>query len=112
MGSPLDVTPDALDEAARALVAAAAAVEQVGTSLEGRCLTQPRVGDVQAAAAFGQAHYDWAQTRFEDLVASAEQLDHQADLLRATATRYRGADTDGASGIDEAPGQGRAGGPR
>jgi len=37
-------------------------------ALEGSCESVPKVGDVQAGLAFGQAHYDWAQTRFEDLV--------------------------------------------
>lgn len=59
---------------------------------------------MQAAAAFGQAHYDWAQTRFEDVVAAAQELDHQSGLLRATATRYRTTDTRGAGGINAAPG--------
>jgi hypothetical protein len=99
VGQPLDVSSAALDDAARILVSAAAAIEDVGTALEGRCLTQPRVGDVQAAAAFGQAHYDWSQTRFEDLVASAQGLDHDAELLRTTAARYRGTDADGATGL-------------
>ena len=104
MSPPLDVVPDALEEAARALVAAAAATEQVGTALEGRCLSQPRVGDVQAAAAFGQAHYDWAQTRFEDLLAAAAALEPHGAQLRADAAGYRGTDTAAAVGLGRAPG--------
>lgn len=104
MSRPLDVQPDALDAAAGVLAAGAAAVSDLATTLQASCLAPPRVGDVQAAAAFGQAHYDWVQTRFEDLVASADELAHHGQQLAATAQRYRGADTGAANGLGEAPG--------
>jgi len=51
------------------------------TALEGSCESVPKVGDVQAGLAFGQAHYDWAQTRSADLAASADELVDVSRLL-------------------------------
>lgn len=62
------------------------------TALEGSCESVPKVGDVQAGLAFGQAHYDWAQTRFEDLTASAEELVDVAKLLESSAAAFAGQD--------------------
>ena len=46
----------------------------------------------QTGLAFGQAHYDWAQTRFEDLTASAEELVDVAKLLESSAAAFAGQD--------------------
>jgi len=59
-------------------------------ALEGSCESVPKVGDVQAGLAFGQAHYDWAQTRFEDLGASADELATWRGCSRARRTRSPG----------------------
>ncbi len=41
---------------------------------------------------FGQAHYDWAQTRFEDLIASADELAQVSTLLTRAAEAFAGQD--------------------
>jgi len=61
-------------------------------ALEGSCESVPKVGDVQAGLAFGQAHYDWAQTRFEDLGASADELADVARMLKSSADAFTGQD--------------------
>lgn len=62
------------------------------TALEGSCESVPKVGDVQAGLAFGRAHYDWAQTRFEDLSASADELADVARMLKSSADAFTGQD--------------------
>ena len=96
---PLDVQPDALDAAAAALARIAGEVRDAGTRLEHATLSPPRVGDLPATAVFDQAHYDWTQTRFEDLTASADGLDHLGGTLHAAAARYRDRDDVGANGL-------------
>lgn len=99
MTVPLDVAPDALDAAAATLARLAGEVRDAGARLESATLSPPRVGDLPATAVFDQAHYDWTQTRFEDLTASADGLDHLGETLRAAAGRYRNQDDVGADGL-------------
>ena len=94
------VDADTIEAAARGLEALAGQVRAAGTLLEGSCLSVPEVGDVQAAAAFGQAHYDWAQTRFEDLEASSTGLATLAAALSGAARAYRSTEDDTAAALD------------
>ena len=86
------VTPAVLDAAAGEVARAGGELRAQATALEGRCESVPKVGDVQAGLAFGQAHYDWAQTRFEDLTVSAEELVDVAKLLESSAAAFAGQD--------------------
>lgn len=60
--------------------------------LQGGCQAPPRVGDTQATAGYQRAHFDWTQTRFEDLVASERALAGLAGKLRESASTYAGQD--------------------
>lgn len=107
MSLPLEVHLDALDVAAGDLARIGAAVAGVGTQLEAATLSPPRVGDLPATAVFSQAHYDWTQTRFEDLAASTEGLSQLAEALRAAAVRFRAQDESGANDLVTAATAGR-----
>ncbi len=54
------VTPAVLDAAAGEVARAGGELRAQATALEGSCESVPKIGDVQAGLAFGQAHYDWA----------------------------------------------------
>ncbi|GAA3031217.1 hypothetical protein [Actinokineospora globicatena] len=82
-----------LTEGAAAIDALSKRTEELAVQLQGACAAPPRVGDVQATAVYQQAHFDWAQTRFEDLAASETELAGFAAKLRETAATYRGDDT-------------------
>lgn len=107
MSLPLEVHVDALDVAAGELARIAAAVAGVGAQLEAATLSPPRVSDLPATAVLTQAHYDWTQTRFEDLTASTEGLDHLAEALRAAAVLFRAHDEGGAAELVAAATAGR-----
>ena len=99
MTVPLEVDPAALDAAGSVLALLAGRVDAVGRQLETATMSPPNVGDLPATAAFSQAHYDWTQTRFEDLVASAQGFDHLAQTVHAVGVRYANGDTGGANGL-------------
>lgn len=86
------VTPAVLTAAADQIASVGKELHAQATELEGSCESVPKVGDVQAGLAFGQAHYDWAQTRFEDLTASADELAQVATLLTSSAEAFAGQD--------------------
>lgn len=88
----VQVTPAVLTAAAQQIVGAGKELHAQATALEGTCASVPKVGDVQAGLAFGQAHYDWAQTRFEDLTASADELAQVSTLLKGAAAAFAGQD--------------------
>jgi uncharacterized protein YukE len=90
--SGFHVRPHQLDASATSISAHARAIKAQATKLEGECESTPKVGDVQAAALFQQDHYDWTQTRFEDLIASEEALSTFARNLHATADDFRTTD--------------------
>lgn len=85
----LHVNFDQLDSGVEDLRRVAATTKSQATELEGECESVPRVGDVQAAAVFQQAHYDWTQTRFEDLMESEAKLAAAASRLQVTVADYR-----------------------
>jgi uncharacterized protein YukE len=86
------VIPAELDQGAAKLEELATSVEHLAGEIEGECESTPKVGDVQAAAVYQQAHYDWSQTRFEDLMAACAHLTAAAEKLRATASTYAHSD--------------------
>jgi uncharacterized protein YukE len=88
----LHVRPAVLGTTAESFASAAKEIRSQGTALEGSCESVPKVGDVQAALVFGQAHYDWAQTRFEDLAASAEDLVEVSQLLKKSGEAFAAQD--------------------
>ena len=90
------VTPAELDQSATGIDQLAAGTGNLAVQLQGACESTPKVGDVQATAVYQQAHYDWTQTRFEDLMAAEAHLAAFADNLRATATAYARSDADAA----------------
>jgi len=86
------VTPAVLTGVAGEVAGAGRELHAQATALEGSCESVPKVGDVQAGLVFGQAHYDWAQTRFEDLTASADELVQVSTLLKNSAETFTGQD--------------------
>ena len=88
----VQVTPAVLTGAADQIAGAGKELHAQVTVLEGVCESVPKVGDVQAGLAFGQAHYDWAQTRFEDLTSSADELTHVSTLLTNATEAFAGQD--------------------
>lgn len=90
------VTPTELDQGATKIDQLATGTNDIATKIEGACASPPKVGDVQATAVFQQAHYDWTQTRFEDLMASRANLATLAENLRATAKTYAQSDAQAA----------------
>lgn len=90
------VIPTELDQGAAKIDELATGTDHVAGEIEGECESTPKVGDVQAAAIYQQAHYDWSQTRFEDLMASGAHLDALAKNLRATASTYAHSDAQAA----------------
>ncbi len=84
----VQVTPAVLTATADQVASAGRELRAQATELEGSCESVPKVGDVQAGLAFGQAHYDWTQTRFEDLVASADELAEVSTLLNSAADAF------------------------
>ncbi|WP_121392490.1 hypothetical protein [Actinokineospora cianjurensis] len=82
-----------LAEGATALDDLAKRTEELAVRLQGACAAPPQVGDVQATAVYQQGHFDWTQTRFEDLVASEVEVAGFARKLRETAAAYSGDDT-------------------
>lgn len=86
------VTPAELSSTSDAVAASAKKIRAQATTLEGSCESVPKIGDVQAGLVFGQAHYDWAQTRFEDLIASADELVEVAQLLKSSAEAFASQD--------------------
>ncbi|SES42489.1 hypothetical protein [Actinokineospora terrae] len=81
-----------LTEGAKALDDLAKRTEELAVRLQGACAAPPQVGDVQATAVYQQAHFDWTQTRFEDLAASEAEVAGFATRLRETAAAYSGDD--------------------
>ena len=77
----VQVTPAVLTATADQVASAGRELRAQATELEGSCESVPKVGDVQAGLAFGQAHYDWAQARSADLAASADELVDVSRLL-------------------------------
>jgi hypothetical protein len=90
------VIPAELDQGAAKLEELAINSDHLADEIEGECESTPKVGDVQAAAVYQQAHYDWSQTRFKDLMASGAHLAALADKLRATASTYAHGDAQAA----------------
>ncbi len=90
------VIPAELDQGAAKLEELATSTDHLAGEIEGECESIPKVGDVQAAAVYQQAHYDWSQTRFEDLLASGAHLTALAEKLRATASTYAHSDAQAA----------------
>lgn len=90
--SGFEVNLNQLDSGMSEVRGLAATTKSQATELEGECESTPKVGDVQAAAVFQQAHYDWTQTRFEDLMESETKLGTAADNLHKTVTKYRNSD--------------------
>ncbi len=88
----VQVTPAVLRATAHRIGAASTELRGQATALEGSCEAVPKVGDVQAGLPFGQAHYDWVQTRFEDLMASADELRDVANLLTGAAELFAAQD--------------------
>jgi hypothetical protein len=77
-----------LDQGASQLGGLAAKTHDLAVEVEGECEAPPKVGDVQATAVYQQAHYDWTQTRFEDLMASEAHLGVLSQKLHAVASNY------------------------
>lgn len=82
------VDPAELDQGAAKIDELATDTGDLAVQIEGACESTPKIGNVQAAAVYQQAHYDWSQTRFEDLVASGAHVAALATNLRATASTY------------------------
>jgi hypothetical protein len=72
-----------------------------GDRLQLGCQAAPKVGNVQAAAAYQQAHFVWAQTRFEDLMAGHAQLTEVAEGLRKIVAIGKGRRRRGSGSADE-----------
>ncbi|GIH03918.1 hypothetical protein Rhe02_19850 [Rhizocola hellebori] len=85
-----EVSPAELTAGAAWADRLAAEFRAIGDRLQLGCQAAPKVGNVQAAAAYQQAHFGWAQTRFEDLMAGHAALTKVADGLREIAARRTG----------------------
>lgn len=88
--------PAELDQGAAKIDELATNTDHLAVEIEGECESTPKVGNVQAAAVYQQAHYDWSQTRFEDLMASGAHLAALAKNLRATSATYAHSDAQAA----------------
>ncbi|MGH3826030.1 MAG: hypothetical protein ACRDQX_02465 [Pseudonocardiaceae bacterium] len=88
------VIPAELNQGAAKIEELENTADNLAVDIEGGCESRPKVGNVQAAAVYQQAHYDWSQTRFEDLMASGAHLAALAKNLRATASTYTHGDAE------------------
>jgi len=87
MGS-FEVKPQKLIAASKQTARLAKRTRSDAMKLEGESDTPAAVGDVQQAAGYQQAVYDWIQTRFEDLMASELKLGDLATGLNKAAAEY------------------------
>jgi hypothetical protein len=94
-----EVIPAKLDEGDTNLDNLAKQIATLAVRLQGACQAPPKVGDVQATAVYQQGHFDWTQTRFEDLIASETELGKFAAKLRETARTYSGNDAHTAAAL-------------
>jgi uncharacterized protein YukE len=88
------VIPAELNQGAAKIDELATTAGNLANEIEGECESPPKVGNVQAAAVYQQGHYDWSQTRFEDLMASSAHLAALAKNLRVTASTYARCDAE------------------
>lgn len=89
MGGNLEVAPQDLREASALLSSFAPALNELARLLEAASQSAPDVGNVGAAAQY--QHGDWAcaQTRFEDLLRTAQsQHEETAEKLNESANEY------------------------
>ncbi|ADG98363.1 hypothetical protein Srot_1904 [Segniliparus rotundus DSM 44985] len=103
----LTVVPQDLRDAAALLSSFSPTLKELAQQLEAASESAPDVGNVAAAAQY--QHGDWAcaQTRFEDLRATAEkQHDETANKLNESAEHYESNDTTNAQNLTLHPREG------